>query len=235
MSRSLPNSAIAWFRNRGLSLPEIESLIDLIPGAAILIDFHRQKIILANAAMTEITAFTRTELVNQDLENLLPALAKYNFSGETSPGAVMFKDLLSTHNGTPLDVRVGMHFLNKSGSWALAIIETIARYENQLARHQRLNERLSDIQVLVECYLENDENQAILNALEIGQRMTGATHLAVYLVQAWAPELRRFLFKGPVYTFPEVIKPDAAWSHPDFQVWKPGKRVSTDLHRIARQ
>lgn len=235
MNRSLPSSALTWFRNRGLSLPDIESLIDLIPGAAILIDFHRQKIALANAAMTEITAFTRSELVNQGLEGLLPALARYKFSGDTSPGAVMFKDLLSTHNGTSLDVRVGLHFLNKSGSWALAIIETIARYENQLASDQRLIERLSDIQNLVNCYLESEENQAILNILEIGQKMTGATHLGVYLVQAYSPELRRFLFIGPGDSLPEVIKPDVAWSEQDFQVWKPGKRASTDLHRIARR
>jgi len=65
--------------------------------------------------------------------------------------------------------------------------------------------------------------------------MTGATYLAVYLVQASEPELRRFLIKGPTDQLPEIIKPDAAWSFTDTQVWKPGKRVSTELHRIAHR
>jgi PAS domain S-box-containing protein len=193
------------------------------------------KIFRANAAMTEMTAFTRSELTNQDLKNILPELANLDSNSVTSPGEVMFNDRLITRQGNQINVRIGLHFLNRPGTWGIAIIETIANYENSVASNQRLSERLSDIHSLIENYFENDENLAILRSLEIGQKITGATHLAIYLVQANEPKLRFFISNGSLNQFPDVINPDTSWQISESQLWKPGIRATNDLHRVARQ
>jgi PAS domain S-box-containing protein len=216
-------------------MAEIGSLVDIIPGPALLLDLQRNRIILANAAMTEMTAFTRGEMTNQDLANLLPELMQRCSRALSFTGLEVFNDRLLTRQGYSLDVRVSFHLLNQSGSWGLAILEAQSKYENDLANDLRYEERLMDLLSLAKCSMDEDVSQSIRDALAIGQRLTGATHLSVYLVQASEPELRCYLFRGSSNPFPELLTPDAAWQATEPQVWVPGRRATNDLHRAARK
>jgi PAS domain S-box-containing protein len=214
---------------------EIGSLVDILPGPALLVDLQRNRVIVANAAMTEMTAFTRGEMTSLDLMNLLPTLAERNSNGLPFNSFEVFADRLLTRQAAAIDVRVSFHLLNQSGSWGLATLESLSRYENGLANNIRHEERLIHLLSLARCSREDDVTHSIQEALVVGERLTGATYLAVYLVQACEPELRAFVFRGPSNPFPELIAPDEAWRTAEPQIWIPGRRAANDFHRAARK
>ena len=63
MNRSLPIPNVPFLRNRQPSLQEVEGLLDYLPQACLLLDLEKNQIVLANARATELTAFTRSELI----------------------------------------------------------------------------------------------------------------------------------------------------------------------------
>ena len=75
MNRTLSIPKVNFLRNRQPSLQEIEYVLDFIPQATLLVDLDKYRILLVNAKLAELTAFTRAELTNSKIEELLPNLA----------------------------------------------------------------------------------------------------------------------------------------------------------------
>lgn len=219
---------------RGLDFAEIEALLDWYPHPALLVDLHQNRILLANAKATEITAFTRAEFADMALSAFFPELRPDEFS--LAPDQIQ-KTLASkclTHNGNELDVIITLHPLNPLGNWLLVSIEPAVIHQLQQSERQRHSQRMEDLQILAQASQEQNLDQALHTALQSGHKLTGASHLAIYLYESEEPSLNCKVTWGESQDLPGQIAPSDVNALLLPVLWIPGKRSNTSLHRTAR-
>lgn len=232
-SLSLPN--VSFLRNRQPSLAELETLIDFIPQASFLLDLEKHSIVLANAMATELTAFTRSELIKSDLDELLPYLSNHIQGIFSSSEPESYIDTISTRQGSGLEVRVQIVSLDPAGTWGLLTCEPSKLREQAAAEQKRRSDRLSDLYSLILSTQDNNSERALQLALEAGHQLTGADTLAVYLIPADKPGLERSLTQDSQdFKIPDFIEPDEVDAFLEPTTWEPGKRASNSLFRAAR-
>ena len=222
------------FLRRQPNLAEVEVLLDLLPQAALLLDLRARRVLLANAAATALTAYTRAELTSRDLASLLPCFADGSLAPGSQGGAEPIQAALFARNGNNLDVLLTLFGLDKPGNWALATMEPLAVYQRIKAERQRQARRWEDLQGLAQAVQETDEAVAMETALEAGRRMTGTSLLAVYLVGGDAPGLLRAAGCGPVQLLPQSIPAAEVDQLLEGRCWITGRRAATGLLRAAR-
>jgi hypothetical protein len=83
-------------------------------------------------------------------------------------------------------------------------------------------------------YLESDANQAIQSALDVAQRLTGASIILIYLVPACNPGLEIAFSLGDSGLLPFAIPAQEATDLLKPTYWVPGKRASNSLYKSAR-
>jgi two-component system sensor histidine kinase AtoS len=225
---------LSFLGRRGLDLAEIEGLLDLYSQAALLIDLQLNRILLANAKATELTAFTRAEFADMDLSAFFPHLRHVDFSLEPDQVEKAFAANCLAHNGNQLEVIITLYPLNAPGSWLLASIEPAVIHELQQSERQRHSQRLEDLQALAQACQEQNLDRALETALESGHKLTGASHLAIYLYEPRAPKISCRIAWGDAQELPEQIAPSDLNTFLSAALWIPGKRPSTTLHRKAR-
>jgi PAS domain-containing protein len=179
MNRTLSIPKVNFLRNRQPSLQEIEYVLDFIPQATLLVDLDKYRILLVNAKLAELTAFTRAELTNSKIEELLPNLAERISNFHAFENTLTFKDTIRTHQGFSIEVRVDLARLNPQGTWGLVTLEPSELQDLKAAEHKRQVERYEDLYSLARVNQETTINQALQTALELGHRLTGAD--CVYL------------------------------------------------------
>jgi two-component system sensor histidine kinase AtoS len=235
MNRSLSIPNVPFLRNRQPSLAEIESLLDYIPQASLLLDLEKRRIVLANALATELTAFTRAELIAYDIDELLPFLSNHIQDIYSSSSAESYIDTIATRQGQTVEVRVQVSALDQEGSWGLLTCEPASLRDQVAAEKKRRTDRLSDLYSLVKSNQESNTERALQLALEAGHLLTGADTLAVYLVPPDRPGLELQLVQDSQdFSLPEFIDPDEVEDYLQPATWEPGERASNSLYRTAR-
>jgi len=235
MNRSLPIPNVPFLRTRQPSLAELETLLDFIPQACLLIDLEKYSIVLVNAKATELTAFTRKELVEYNLDKLLPFLSNHIQGTYTSIQPEPFADTISTRHGVGLEVRVQVSTLDDDGTWILLICEPARLRERAAAEEKRRRERLADIYKLTRANQEHNTERALQVALEAGHQLTGADTLAIYLVPPDKPGLAKNLAQDSQdFNLPDFIEPEEVELYLEHASWEPGQRASNSLFKAAR-
>jgi PAS domain S-box-containing protein len=234
MNRSFPFPNVPFLRNRQPSLAELDNLLDYIPQASLLLDLEKNSIVLANARATELTAYTRAELIDTDIRELLPFLLNHIEEISSSSKPEIYIDKLATRQGSSIEVRVELAPLDPHGSWGLVICEPSGLREQIAAEQRRRSERLSDLSALARASMEEDIESALQLVLEIGQQLTGANILALYLAHPTHPGLERKFTRGTQDVIPESVKPDEIEAFLKPTTWQPGNRVSNIFFRAAK-
>jgi len=235
MNRSISIPNVSFLRSRQPSLAEIETLLDHIPQASLLLDLEKHRIVLANAMATELTAFTRSELIESDLDELLPFLSNHIQGISSSRNPDSYIDTLSTRQGHGLEVRVRINPLDEAGTWGLLTCEPSKLREQDAAEQKRRTDRLSDLYALIKSMQEDNSERALQLALEAGHQLTGADTLAIYLIPADKPGLERSLTQDSQdFPLPDFIEPDEVTAYLEPATWEPGERASNSLFRAAR-
>jgi two-component system sensor histidine kinase AtoS len=235
MNRSLPIPNVSFLRSRQPSLAELETLLDHIPQASFLLDLEKNRIVLANAMATELTAFTRAELIDSDLTELLPFLSNHIQDIYSSSTTEPYIDTIATRQGQGLEVRVQVASLDEAGTWGLLTCEPSRLREREAAEQKRRAGRLSDLYSLVKSNQEANTERALQLALEAGHQLTGADTLAIYLIPTDKPGLQRYLAQDSQdFTLPDFIAADEVDNYLEPATWEPGQRASNTLFRAAR-
>jgi two-component system sensor histidine kinase AtoS len=235
MNRSLPIPNVSFLRSRQPSLAELETLLDYIPQASFLLDLEKHRIVLANAMATELTAFTRAELIKSDLAELLPFLSNHIQDIYSSSKPEPYIDTIATRHGQGLEVRVQVASLDEAGTWGLLTCEPSRLREREAAEQKRRTDRLLDLYALVKSNQEANTERALQLALEAGHQLTGADTLAIYLIPADKPGLQRHLAQDSQdFSLPEFIAADEVDDYLEPATWEPGLRASNTLFRAAR-
>ena len=234
MSLSSIFPGLASLRRNLPSTDELEVLLDLFPQAAMLLDVQKQRILLANARAAELTLFTREELVQIDIPRLIPGVFPRNFPTDKSLTNESIPAPISTRNGGKLDVLINLNWLGDSRNWILVTFDPAEIARLQMAERQRQAQRLQDLKALVNAIQIKQPSEATKAVFQVGQRLTGASILALYLVNGYGPGLHLETRWGPADALPERLLPADVDSLLEPNLWVSGKRVVNSLLRIAR-
>ena len=228
---------IPFLNPRQPNLEEIEALLDLYPFASLLADLKRDRILLANAKTTELTAFTRAELADMLLSTLFPNLSSGDSASrafETEGQASTLTTQCLTHSGTDIEVILTSNQLASAGTWALLTMQPVAVHQYEQSERQRLTQRLEDLHALANTFLEQDIHRALTRGIELSHRLSGASDLAIYLYDSPGPDLLRTAVWGNQESLPNKISSADVGVLTKTTLWVPGKRTQTALQRQAR-
>ena len=230
-------SGLITKKHSPLGFSELETLLDMIPEAAIVADVGENRLIMANALAVALTAFSRKELSGYDVDNLLiplegqPRLSESfkNFIPPTNIHCVLGK-----RSGIQTEVNLKIKYTGPAYAWAVIQIETIKSQEQKLSETHTQTQFWQALQDLVDSSQKNDPLAAIQAALEAGQMLCGAHALAVYQVNGDKLILERTAFSGQTRLLPEQIPPGDFMSLQSPILWSVRTRATTGLHRAAR-
>jgi len=222
-------------RRRNLNLREIESLLEIVPQTAILLELGSNKILLANAEAAELTAFTRSELVNQTIDDLLPGFTEdlHNPKDGSIQSQIITKIL--KRNNTFEDVLVTITILDEVGSCVVATIDPMSLIQEKQSEFDRLESRLNNLLSLVQTTQEPNIQNSLNKTLEIGRELTDASIQALYLADPKEPGLQLRFSDGNKNGFPKQIPPKEIEELTEPNLWLLGRRVTNVLQKIARK
>jgi PAS domain S-box-containing protein len=222
-------------RRRNFNLQETEALLELLPQTAILLDFTSNKILIANAEAAELTAFTRSELVNLTIGDLLPGLIE-EFQN-TKDGSLQneIPSKILKRNNLYEEVLVTISVLDEAGSYAVATIDPLSLIQEKQSEFDRLESRLSNLLSLSQTTQGLNVHSALSQLLEIGKELTDASIQALYLANPKKPGLVLRFSKGQKNEFPIQLPPQEIEDLNEPTLWLLGKRVTNVLQKNARK
>ena len=233
MSISSLFSTLPFLHRHQFKLDELGEFLDLIPQPVLLIDFEKNQVILPNALACELTAFTKSELMGYNLETLIPDLSQQKtMEGLNNTNTNVISKIVS-RSGTSVDILITLTHFNSRRSLAIASLELVENQRIQQAELQRHGKILDDIQSLLLASQENELQNALRTGLQAGHWLTGASILAIYLVNPQTPELIRTAAWGLDDQIPDQIPATEINDVMETQLWIPGKRSTSSLLRSA--
>ena len=220
-------------------LNEFVNLLELIPHAAILVDVQHDRICGANSKMLRFTAYTRAEISDLSLTNLLPQV---NFTdllaSEMSQQAGQCVDVC-TRNGQMISSLLNVSPLAQDKKWMAITFESINQRQQTEMKSQRQANILLALQEMTRANYLVNKQEYLDSLVRSGAALTNSQILAVFETTAKTIEyerqkLIRVAMIGPDTCLPEAIITSNLRQMEEPSLWKPGKRISADLHRLAR-
>ncbi len=207
--------------------PEFVALMNCFTDAILLYDQEREIIIQANSAFINLTQFATNDVVGKPVEAFLDNhQVQRLIQGEEVDGMLyrrMMPTLPVVLDAKPLDVT--------SRSWLISVVPL----EQARSNVRRILEQLFNLQPsLAELYGGQDITTSLELVGKITKNLLGVSHVSVYRAQSDQPSLREVSWAGLDRVFPAEIPASDLIRLADGQVWSPGKRITTHIHRAAR-
>jgi len=217
-------------RSRPPGEGELLSVFQLVADAALLVDMGRDAILQATPAFLQLTAFAANEVLGRSARDFFPDLP-----AQTLQGDELFHTLLERRGRPPQAVSVQPKWLDPSGNWRVLICrsqEDFQRYAYQ--QMDNLKQVLSKINHLPIPQDARALQQTLAGVMKMVCEMFDASFAGVYQMDPQSMALKLLACSGEDHLLPDTIIPadQVRLAHP--MVWKPGKRVQTELHRKAR-
>ncbi len=218
-----------------LGTAEIETLLNNLPQAAVIINNLNNRIYLANSKATELTAYTRSELAEVDYRSLFQVIkADIPEDGDQNepvkyPSAVE----LIKRGGSKSVVQVTFSPLGEANKYSLITFELDEQYRSHREEEERYHSLWDHLNQLSKALLSTNLEEALTQFLRTGLDLTGSAFLCIYQASSQHPSLKRISTSGIDHAFPEEI------SGEDFSylqspiMWVKGKRAIISLHRLA--
>ncbi len=226
-------------RRNGLEVSTMESLLNAIPNAAIIVNGINQKILCANTKASEVTAYTRSELIDLPFQNIFlfsddgvtRSFFEDNASSEIQSSVEC--DLLH-HNGGRLAMLLTISRMAGRDNLYLVSLnsqEVLRRSTLSIKRQQTVWSEL--INILTAC-AQSDQHEGILHILSASASLCGADALCIYQAVGETPVMRQLAVLDPETVLPHEILPQDLGRLRQAVLWLNGKRPTTDLHQQAR-
>jgi PAS domain S-box-containing protein len=218
-----------------LGTAEIETLLNSLPQAAVIVNNANNRIYLANSKATELTAYTRSELTEVDYRGLFQVikveappeneqveLAKY-------PSPVE----LIKRGGSKSVVQVTFSPLGENNKYSLVTFELDEQFRLHREEEDRYHSLWDHLNQLSKALLSPDLEKALSLFLQTGLNLTGSSLLSIYQLSSQNPSLQRIALAGTDHAFPEEITGQDFSSLQSPVLWVKGKRAIISLHRLA--
>lgn len=219
-------------RTRALRLEEIETFLELMPHAALLVEAlvetPEARILAANTRLAELSAYTRAELIGLDVHALLPEWPETAAAEPGLPTPTLRTLLL--RSGLALPVRLTYASLPPQHKTYLAVIQPSP---NPLAS---CGPGWSDLNALTEALQESDFQTGLERLLAAGKAMSGAQTLALYRLDGNRPWLECCAISSqPPGGWPAQLPIQDLTRLNAPHLWENRQRPACALHRAARQ
>lgn len=204
-----------------------QMLLNLIHEPALLYDAAQGKLLHANSPFLVLTAYSEGELAGLTIDGLFESFdrALLSKSDETQLN-------LKLRNRPPLPVVVRINQVETAGQWYVIRVTTLA--ERQRATRQWQDLIIENLKTLPSTLREQGLDQALNELIAIPTTLFDTNIACIYYAQKDAPELRKVKSQERIAFFPEVLPASDLIRLSETNLWIPGKRVNTELHKAAR-
>ena len=214
---------------------EIETLLNSLPQAAIIVNNLNDRVQLVNTKATELSAYTRSELTQVDFQSLFQIIRFENSEIDDQTKEVKKSSTyeLTRRGGTKTLVQVAINPLGENNKYSLITFELDERIRLHKEEEEQNRALWDHLNQLSRALISPDLEKSLSLVLQASQALTGASLLCIYQVSSNRPSLQRIAFMGTDSNFPEEIS-DQDFSHLQTPVlWTKGKRAIINLHRLA--
>lgn len=220
---------------------EIETLLNSLPQAAVIINNINNRIFLANSKATELTAYTRSELTEVDYRNLFQVIKAE--APEVSEAITQSEIVESVRYPSPVElikrggtksiVQVTFNPLGDNNKYSLITFELDEQFRLHLEEEERYRTLWDHLNQLSKALLSSNLDQSLVAFLQTGLELTGASFLCIYQANSQSPSLKRIALAGTDHAFPEEISGQDFSYLQSPMVWVRGRRAIISLHRLA--
>lgn len=216
-------------RNKALTEAEFQALFQLISGPALLVDRSRGNvnILQANSAFLQVTAFSLNELIGKDLLSLVKGLPTPLFAGDDRLYA-----MLERRNRDPLRVVAQIRALDPEGQWLALLFDLEQERQKNLTNFfESLIRSVIDLNQVKE---GESQRKNLERGLTVVQKTLDVTAVAIYRIESGNTEVWKSAEAGEPDLLPQNIPPSDLQQLSQTFIWRPGRRMQTELHRQGR-
>lgn len=216
---------VPLWRGKTPALPEFFALMNALPNPSLLVDRAKETVLLYNASFHKLTSFSQAELIGSPLARLFEPLdVGLLVKGEAQGTSV------NRRGRKPLEVSITASALDAQSQWLLLNVTQISQ-QMEVIQHEHLAQKLREFSRLSE---EISLEMLLDASLKICRSIFATKHLAVYLADPQYPQLKRIVCSGMETFFPASMDSSDLIRLSNTNIWVPGRRVQTELHRFAR-
>lgn len=209
-----------------LDIFDLRNLLDLYPWPCLLVDAKNGHIEAGNFRFSELSGHSIDEIRQSGVEDFIG-----NFNVLLAPDGGTRQSFITTKSGIQVSAEMTFKFIGKTNPLLIIIFkgnngdQGIKRKISQIFR-----ELISSLEDLIEC----DEKDFYQNISDVFSRNEFPDDLAVYLQE---PGREGFLRRTASYgatLLPEEIPSIELERFVDLDIWQPGRRPLSELHRAGR-
>jgi PAS domain S-box-containing protein len=218
-----------------LGTAEIETLLNSLPQAAVIVNNANNRIYLANSKATELTAYTRSELTEVDYRGLFQVIKVEAppENGQVELAKYPSPVELIKRGGSKSVVQVTFSPLGENNKYSLVTFELDEQFRLHREEEDRYHSLWDHLNQLSKALLSPDLEKALSLFLQTGLNLTGSSLLSIYQLSSQNPSLQRIALAGTDHAFPEEITGQDFSSLQSPVLWVKGKRAIISLHRLA--
>jgi PAS domain S-box-containing protein len=226
-------------RQSGIDLAVLESLLNTLPKAAMIVNLSNQSILAANIRLSELTAYARADLIDLPLAQILLPPNGSNLNAYLEESAVAeittgYPCELLRYNGSRVNVSLNTTRLSsREELYLVTMVFEEERRRSQL-EEQRQEQVWNDLAQLWDIYAQPELPGAIQQSLRLGVELTGADSLAIYQADGQSPLMRQIDTIDAAGSLPPEIQAQDLGQLGQPVLWVNGKRPMTMLHKQAR-
>ena len=213
--------------NKNPSLPELNSMLQLLTDPAILLEGMRYHIAAVNLSFLKLTSFARNEVMDRPINSL--------FEGQPIPSIRDNQEnaiSLRRSHRSAIAVNVKYHLLARDSETFLATFSLID--EKQPSSNDDVARFLHMADAVI-AIAPGEAQETWLNIIKDELAKYAETeNVCLYLTVADKSELHRLSGFGQANSFPEVLPSTDLSRLQETTIWTPGKRVLTEIHRYGR-
>jgi PAS domain S-box-containing protein len=229
MNSEKPN----WFREvlLGKAQDDIaaiyKNLLNVIQDPAIIVDFKQKEFISFNVEFLKLTSYSPTELMTYQLEGVFDIERVMN--AEISEPFMLE---ITKRNKQVVDGYAWKYNLDeKNSQFVIVFNEDQIFIEKQKSWQDQLFTTMQNLLQLIE---EENLDHALQNSVKIIENFFETPHVTIYQVNSDTPELTRLPGKTESDLLPFTLPSGDIRLDQKTNIWTPGHRVQTELHKIAR-
>lgn len=214
------------WKSRIQGLPELITLLNYLPQPALIIDRVRGQVWAANTAFLQLTAFAMGEIYGQPVTNLLPGLAQNLNAVEDRIYGTLRRRM---RDSIPVTAQLRLMEANSP----LMVVQ-IGLEDAAVTRHVLQQQLLQVVESF--SYIPNEEayQPHLIKAVQMAKEMMDVSVAAIYQANPEAPRLDRMACAGNADLLPESLPSMDLIRLSKLSIWRPGKRVQVELHRVGR-
>jgi len=200
----------------GLKTSEINQLLDISPDPSILVANADLLILAANAAMSELTGYTRKELLSLQLDVLLPELSMIkgdetsNLELHSSKGHKI--DLISRRK-QKIKTLIQAKVLGNNRRLSVYRLNPLSKIHAKKISSDQDSTQMDAIIAISKVFYQPDLDGALDIIIEVGKEILSAESLGIYKIDSNHPQLKSVRLDNPRGFLPATITTTDFFSH----------------------